>query len=51
MLLGRARFMKHKALELRIVPGRKVSWDLVQCRAQMKERQGRHGRIYNKGGE
>ena len=50
MLLGRAKFMKYKTLELQIVPGRSVSWDLAQCRAQMKERQGKHGGIYSKSG-
>lgn len=48
MLLGRAKFMKYKALELQIVAGRIVSWDLAQCRAQMKERQARHGGNYRK---
>ena len=40
MLLERARFIKYKALEQRIVPGRNVNWDLAQRRAQMKESQG-----------
>ena len=39
MLLGRARFIKYRALERRIVLGRNVIWDLAQCRAQMEERE------------